>query len=83
MSETIDEAVSVDLLSNHLKRTSYPWAVHWRGKRFHITQVGLHHLVREGSVLHHVFSVSDGNTFLKLQLNTETLAWRLLEVDTV
>jgi hypothetical protein len=81
MSEIIDEFVSVDLLSNHIKKTVYPWVVHWRGARHMITKVGMHHTVREGRVLCHIFSVSDGNTFFKLRLDTETLSWRLLEVE--
>lgn len=81
MSEYIDEAVSVDLLSNHLKGTFYPWVVYWRGRRYTITKVGLHHTEREGRVLIHVFSVTDGTTFFKLRFDTETLRWRLVEVD--
>ena len=81
MAESIDEAVSVDLLSNHLKGKAYPWVIHWRGNRYLVTKVGLHHAVREGQTLLHLFSVTDGNTFFKLQFNTETLGWRLLEVE--
>jgi hypothetical protein len=81
MPEIIDESVSVDLLSNHIKRYAYPWVIHWRGARHMVTKVGLHNLVREGRTLYHLFHVTDGNVFFKLRLNTETLAWKLLEVD--
>jgi hypothetical protein len=81
MSETIDESVSVDLLSNHIKKRVYPWVVHWRGIRYLITKVGFHHMVREGRIVMHIFSVTDGNTFFKLKFNTETLGWRLLEIE--
>lgn len=81
MPETIDESVSVDLLSNHIRRYAYPWVIHWRGARHMITKVGLHHTVREGRVLYHLFNVTDGNTFFKLRFDTEALSWRLLEVD--
>lgn len=81
MSETIDESVSVDLLSNHLKGHAYPWVVHWRGARYLINKVGFHHRLHDGDILYHLFSVSDGNIFFKLQFNTKTLAWRLLEVE--
>ena len=81
MSEPIDESVSVDLLSNHLKRSAYPWIIHWRGNRYMMTKVGLHHTLRDGRILYHVFSVTDGNTFFKLRFNTETLAWKLMEID--
>lgn len=81
MSERIDEFVSVDLLSNHLKGKSYPWVIHWRGARHMITKVGLHHTLRSGRTLYHMFNVTDGNTFFKLRFDTETLGWKLLEVD--
>ncbi len=81
MPETIDESVSVDLLSNHIKGHAYPWVIHWRGNRYVITKVGLHHTLRDGRTLLHMFSVTDGNTYFKLQFNTETLAWRLLEIE--
>ena len=81
MSEAIDESVSVNLLSNHITGHSYPWVIHWRVNRYMITKVGLHHTFRDGRTLYHVFSVTDGNTYFKLQFNTDTLSWRLLEID--
>ncbi len=81
MPETIDETVSVDLLSNTLKRKVYPWVVYWRGRRYTIRQVGLHYTTRIGAVLYHIFSVTDGATYFKLRLDTETLNWKLLEID--
>lgn len=81
MAESIDESISVDLLSNHLKGKAWPWLIHWRGNRYMMTKVGFHHTVRDGRVLYHLFSVTDGTTFFKLQFNTETLGWRLVEID--
>ena len=81
MSEAIDESVSVDLLSNHLKGKAWPWLIHWRGNRYMITKVGLHHIMREGRVLYHIFSVTDGVSLFKLRFDTETLGWRLIEID--
>jgi hypothetical protein len=83
MSENIDESISVDLLSNHIKGKAYPWVIHWRGARYMITKVGLHHTTHEGRTLLHLFSVTDGNTYFKLQFNTETLGWRLLEIEAI
>lgn len=73
MAELIDESVSVNLVD---------WIVHWRGRQYQITKVGLHHATREGRVLFHIFSVTDGTTFFKLKFDTETLGWKLLEIDT-
>ncbi len=81
MGEVIDESISVNLLFNHLKRSVAPTSLYWRGRRYTVTKVGLHHTTREGRTLLHIFSVTDGNTFFKLQLNTETLMWKLMEVD--
>lgn len=81
MAEIIDESVSVDLLSNHTSGAVYPWVIHWRQNRYIISKVGLHHTTREGRTLYHIFSVSDGNTYFKLRFDTDTLGWRLLEVD--
>ena len=82
MSEAINETVSVMLLTNHLQKTVSPSVLSWRGRRYRITNVGLHHTVREGRVLFHYFSVTDGATFFRLRFDTETLGWRLLEVET-
>lgn len=82
MSESINESVSVDLLSNCIKGKAYPWAIHWRGRRYTVTQIGLHYIERAGRTLFHIFSVTDGITFFKLRFDTETLNWQLLETET-
>ena len=82
MSEAINETVSVMLLTNHLQKTVSPSVLSWRGRQYRITNVGLHHTAREGRVLFHYFSVTDGTTFFRLRFDTETLGWRLLEVET-
>ena len=77
----IDESVSVDLLSNHLTHKVIPWVISWRGKQYRIRTVGLHHRIREGRILMHIFSVTDNTVYFKLSFNTETLEWRLLEIE--
>lgn len=81
MAEMINESVSVNLLFNHLKRSVMPTSLFWRGRRYTITNIGLHHAVREGRVLYHLYSVTDGTTAFKLQLDTEVLSWKLLEIE--
>jgi hypothetical protein len=81
MGEIIDESVSVNLLFNHIKRSVMPTSLYWRGKRYAITKMGLHHTTRDGRALQHIFSVTDGTTFFKLSLDSETLRWKLLEID--
>lgn len=77
MSEVIDEQVSVNLLS------SQPTSMLWRKRQYIITKVCLHHTTREGRTLLHIFSVTDGTTSFKLELNSETLSWKLLEIDSL
>lgn len=77
MGEVIDEQVSVNLLS------SRPTSMLWNGRQYSITKVGLHHTTREGRTLLHIFSVTDGTTSFKLELNSETLSWKLLEIDSL
>lgn len=81
MAEIIDERVSVGLMSNHLKGSVMPVALYWRGRRYQLTKLGLHHMTREGRALLHIFSVTDGTMFFKLALDSESLQWKLLEVD--
>lgn len=81
MTETINESVSVNLWSSHRRKSAVPWLLSWRGRRYRITQVGLHHTYREGRTLIHVFTVTDGVTGFRLTFDTETLSWKLTDVD--
>lgn len=60
-----------------------PTSLYWRGRRYVITKVGLHHITREGRTMLHIFSVTDGTTSFKLEFNSETLSWKLLEIDSL
>ena len=82
MAESIDESVSVNLLSNHMKGSAAPSSLYWRGRRYTLSVMGFHHTLRAGRTLVHIFSMTDGTTFFKLQFDTETLGWKLLEVET-
>ena len=81
MPEAINESVSVTLWSNHRTRKVLPYSIYWNGRKYLVTTLGFHHTFRDGRVLVHMFSVTDGNTFFKLRLDTETLEWKLLEVE--
>lgn len=58
-----------------------PLRVRWDGREYPVTKVGLHHRFRLGQTLHHIFSVISGDTFFRLNLNTDNLSWRLEEVS--
>ena len=81
MAEAINEPVSVTLWSNHATRKVLPYSLYWHGRKYTVTTVGFHHTYRDGRTLMHMFSVSDGNTFFKLSLDSETLTWKLVEVE--
>lgn len=81
MAEHVNEIISVDLVSDAGSGAAYPWTFQWRGRRYTTRTVGLRHCIREGRVLYHIFSVTDGAAFFRLRLDTETLSWRLLEVE--
>ncbi|HLD24648.1 MAG TPA: hypothetical protein VJB96_01900 [Patescibacteria group bacterium] len=72
MSESINETVSVVLWNNA------PYSFSWHGRKYRIKTVGMHHTIREGRHLFHIFSVSDDSTFFKLVMDTETLGWKLV-----
>lgn len=79
MPEAINETVSVNFISK--PGMAYPWMILWRGRRYTVQKVGLHYLERQGQTLCHLFSVTDGNTFFKLSFATDTLVWKLIEID--
>lgn len=82
MAEEINESISVALWSNCTTKSILPYSIYWHGKRYTITKIGFHHTVRFGRVLTHIFSVTDGATFFKISFNTETLFWKLIEIET-
>ena len=56
-----------------------PYSLYWHGRQYRMKQVGFHHSYRMGRALIHVFSVTDGATFFRLEMNTETLEWKLID----
>lgn len=57
-----------------------PYLLDWRGKRYPVETMGLHHPARRGNHYFHVFEFSSGNTKFMVELDTETLGWELTEV---
>lgn len=83
MSEVINETTSVITIFNKKSGKTQPWKVRWNGRTYTITKVDFHHAYRKHTTLFHIFSVSDGNLFFRLSLNTENLYWTLEEVSDV
>lgn len=59
----------------------YPRWVKWKNAVYKVEEVGLHHTYREGKTLYHVFSVATKTLFIRLILDTDTLNWRLTDVE--
>ena len=57
-----------------------PYVMDWRGKRYRLDIMGLHHPARRGAQNFHIFEFSSGNNKFTLELNPETLGWTLTEV---
>lgn len=80
MTETINEPVAVDLVSRTMGE-AFPYVVSWRKRRYMVTKIGLHHTAWQGRTLMHIYSVMAGGMFLKLNFDTQTLKWELVEVE--
>jgi hypothetical protein len=74
MAEAINESVKVGMSDS-------PKWVKWKNRIHKVEKVGLHYTFREGRVLYHIFSVSTKTLCMKLRLDTETLNWKLEEVN--
>jgi len=57
-----------------------PQVLDWKGRRFRLTTMGMHHPERRGLKHVHVFGFASGETAFRLELDSETLEWRLKEV---
>lgn len=52
----------------------------WQNKKYWVKQIGLHHTYRQGRKLVHVYSLTANNLFFRLELDSESLIWKLVEV---
>ncbi len=57
-----------------------PHLMKWKGRRWQLSTMGLYHPERRGAKRVHIFSFSSGATAFRLELDAETLEWRLKEV---
>ncbi len=80
MIQKINESVSVQLIFKSKTKIAYPACFIWRERLYKVKKVGLHHVYRVGKLLFHIFSVTDGNLFFRLSLNSESLHWLLEEI---
>lgn len=71
----INEKVTVGMVNDS------PKYVLWHGRNHTVTQIGLHHLYRQGKTLYHIFSVVADTLFMRLKFDTDNLSWRLEEIS--
>lgn len=77
----VNEKVSVLTIFNSTTNQVLPYLLKWNQRKYIITKIGFRHKVSSGNTLHHIFSVTDGNTFFRLNLDTSNLHWTLEEVS--
>ncbi len=77
MIENVNQKVDILAISRKGRGIVVPIKMQWNNKTYYIKKIGLHHPVREGRVLHHIFECTDGNLSFRLRHNTETLQWQL------
>lgn len=77
MIEPVNQKVDIIALSRKGRGIVVPIKMRWNNKTYQIRKIGLHHPVREGRVLYHIFECTDGNLSFRLKHNTETLQWQL------
>jgi hypothetical protein len=55
MIQKISAPISVQLVYDHRLRTVAPRQILWDGRVIRVAKVGMHHTVREGRTLFHIF----------------------------
>lgn len=82
MFEKVDEPVEV--LVGFKRRPGairvLPYRLNWRGNQYKLDIMGLHHPARKGVNRIHLFEFTSGNTKFKVEMDSETLEWRLVEI---
>ena len=81
MHQTIHESIDVIAIFPRGSSRALPKRIKWQGKDYSITELGMHYPQRMGRVLHHIFSVTAGTLFFRLNFNTETLQWVVEEIS--
>ena len=81
MYENIDEPISVIAIFGKDYKKVRPFKMEWKDKEYLITKVGYVHKYKEGQIMWHVFSATDGTNFFELKYNSEGLHWMLGRVS--
>ena len=81
MVEKINEKIDVITIFKSKGAELIIYKIRWNGREHKITELGYHHVVKEGRFVYHYFSVCTDTLAFKLRLDTETLSWTLKEVS--
>ena len=81
MLEKLSEKISVFYIYSRERKISQPLYLKWQGRILRVSKIGLHHTIRDGQVLVHVFCVVAGGLFFKLHFDTQALSWTVKEVS--
>jgi len=83
MREVINKEVSVAMSFNAIKRTALPYLISWQNRDYKVGTIGYHHTIKDGTVLHHIYELTDSENTLHFRLNLDTsnLHWVLEAVS--
>ena len=81
MTDHIEEPVGVIAIYQAGKPNPLPWKVKWKQRYFTFRQVDLCHPVWEGKTLHYIYSLSNGTSYFRLDYNTYSQHWLLMEIN--
>ena len=63
--------------------TTIPQEVTWNGRSHRVSEIASYRARRFGGIVVHQYMVTDGNLDFYLSFDSQTLSWRLDEIDTV
>jgi len=72
----------IEVIATFKNKTMIPNKIKWNNSIYTIATINLIHSKFIGQTKIYFFSVSNNSAFFKLQFNTDTLIWRLLETYT-
>lgn len=82
MLQRVDEPVAViTAWPDHNQTKAAPRLMQWKGQVYKLRELGMHFPRRSGSKLWHVFTVTDETHCFRLELDSETLLWKLTEIS--
>ncbi len=73
MLEYVNERVDIGLISRKGRGVVAPFRFRWKSRDYTMIKIGSQHPKREGQTLFHIIEGTDGTTFFRIRLNTDTL----------